>query len=110
MFYFGRYFMAGKDLQNREIFNARWKNPVARRAHRLITAVWGLVFVGEFVLRLILIYNLPAAVVLVVFPVALNCATILLIIWAFWYAYSIRERIKELIDADDQRVHSRKTQ
>ena len=93
MFYFGRHFMAGKDPQKREMFDARWKNPIARRAHRLITTAWGLVFVGEFVLRLTLVYNLPAPIVLVVSPVVLNLATILLIIWTFWYASRIRKRV-----------------
>jgi hypothetical protein len=92
MFYFGRYFMAGKDQQKREVYNARWHNPVARRAHRLITLAWGLVFVGEFLTRVIMVYYLPAPVVLVVSPIILSVATILLIIWTFWYAHRIRER------------------
>jgi hypothetical protein len=93
MFYFGRYFMAGKDPQKRETFNAGWKNAIARRAHRLVTALWGLVFLGEFVLRVILVYNLPAPTVIVLSPIVLNLATILLIIWTFLYASRIRKRV-----------------
>ncbi len=55
MFYFGRFFMAGKDPQKRETFNARWQNPVARRGHRLVTLVWGLVYAGEFLTRIIMV-------------------------------------------------------
>lgn len=93
MFYFGRHFMAGKDRQRREIFEARWQNPAARRAHRLVTAVWGLVYVAEFVVRVALVYRMPAAVVLGVSPFLTGFATIAVIVWTFWYARKVRERI-----------------
>jgi hypothetical protein len=41
MFYFGRYFMAGADLQRQARFNAAWQLPDVRFSHRLITSVWG---------------------------------------------------------------------
>ena len=93
MFYFGRFFMAGKDPQKREIYNARWQNPVARRGHRLITLVWGVVYVGEFLVRIIMVYSLSAPVVLIVSPFIIGFATIFTIIWTFWYAKKIRERL-----------------
>lgn len=93
MFYFGRYLMVGKDPEKRAAYDARWQNPIARRAHRFITAAWGIVFVGEFLLRVYLVYTLSVAAVLVVSPTILNGATIALIIWTFWYAHKIRERI-----------------
>jgi hypothetical protein len=93
MFYFGRFFMAGKDPQKRETFNARWQNPIVRRGHRLVTLVWGVVYVGEFLVRIILVYSLPAPVVLIVSPFIIGFATIFTIIWTFWHAKKIRERI-----------------
>jgi hypothetical protein len=96
MFYFGRYFMAGRDAQKRETFNARWRNPIARRAHRLVTATWGFVYVGEFVLRVVLVYNLPAAIVLAVAPFLTGLATVGAIVWTFWYAYRVRDRMDAL--------------
>lgn len=93
MFYFGRFFMAGKDLQKRETFNAEWQIPAARRGHRLITLVWGVVYVGEFLIRIIMVYNMPAPVVLIVSPFIIGFTTIFTIIWTFWYAKKIRERI-----------------
>jgi hypothetical protein len=85
--------MAGKDLQKRETFNASWQIPVVRRGHRLITLVWGVVYVGEFLVRIILVYSLPVPVVLIVSPFIIGFATIFTIIWTFWYAKKIRERI-----------------
>ncbi len=93
MFYFGRHFMAGKDRQRRNIFEARWQNPTARRAHRLVTTVWGLVYVAEFVVRVALVYRMPPAVVLGVSPFLTGFATIAVIVWTFWYAHKVRERI-----------------
>ena len=93
MFYFGRYFMAGRDDHRREIFNVRWHNPVGRRANRLITVTWGLVNVGEFVLRVALVYHLPAPVVLAITPFLTGLATVGTIIWTFWYAYKVRDRM-----------------
>ena len=93
MFYFGRYFMAGQDPHKREIFDAQWANPVARRAHRLITLVWGLVYVGEFTVRVVLVYRASAAVVLVIAPFLLGVTTIVTVIWTFWFADRVRARL-----------------
>ena len=93
MFYFGRYFLAGTDQQRRETFNARWHNPMVRRAHQLVTATWGLVYVGEFGLRVGLIFSLPTAVVLAIAPFMTGLATVGTIVWTFWYVRRIRDRV-----------------
>ena len=93
MFYFGRYFMAGRDTQRRDTFNARWQDPAVRRAHRLVTVTWGVVYVGEFVLRIALVYNLPAPVVLAIAPFLTGLVTIGAVVWTFWYARRVRNRI-----------------
>jgi hypothetical protein len=93
MFYFALYFMSAHDPQKREAINARWQNPIVRRAHRLVTAVWGIVYVGEFAVRTTFVYSLPAAVVLVVSPFLIGLATMCTIFWSFWYANKVRERI-----------------
>lgn len=93
MFYFGRYFMAGRDTQKRDTFNARWQDPAVRRAHRLVTGIWGLVFVGEFILRIALVYSLPAPVVLAISPFSTGLVTVGTIVWTFWYAYRVRNRM-----------------
>jgi hypothetical protein len=72
MFYFGRQFTAGNDPVKVAAFNATWQYPHARFVHRLITVVWGVAFVGEFLLRVLLVYTLPAATVLAVAPKVLT--------------------------------------
>lgn len=96
MFYFARYFVAGKDLVRRLAFNAQAEKPAPRRAYRLVTTAWGLVFVGEFMLRVALVYTSPAVVVLIVCPIVLGLATIVTIVWTFWYANRIGAEIVQL--------------
>ncbi|HET9281390.1 MAG TPA: VC0807 family protein [Candidatus Angelobacter sp.] len=90
MFYFSRYFVAGSDPQRQARFNAAWQFPEVRFCHRLITTVWGCVFVGELILRIVLIYNLPAALVLVISPILIGVLTIVTMIWAFSYGHRVR--------------------
>ena len=92
MFYFARYFIAGTDQVRQARFNAAWQFQEVRFCHRLITTVWGCAFVGELVVRLVLIYNLPAALVLVISPILLGLVTICTMIWAFAYGQRVRLR------------------
>ena len=64
-------------------FDARWQNPHVRYAHRLVTIVCGLLYTGEFVGRIILVYRVSAAVVLVVSPVVTGIGTVLAVLWTF---------------------------
>jgi hypothetical protein len=98
MFYFGRYFMAGTNSQRRRRFNAAWQLADVRFSHRLITSIWGCVFAGELILRIILIYDFSAATVLVLSPVLLGTLTIVTMIWTFGYAHRIRLRTSSQID------------
>jgi hypothetical protein len=92
MFYFGRHFIAGTDPQWQARFNSAWQLPQVRFAHRMITTVWGCAFVGELILRVILIYHASAATVLIVSPILLGTLTIVTMIWAFSYGRRVRLR------------------
>jgi hypothetical protein len=92
MFYFSRHFIAGTDPERQARFNAAWQFPEVRFCHRLITTVWGCVFVGELIIRLALINRLPAALVLVISPILLGVLTIVTMIWAFRYGHQVRLR------------------
>lgn len=92
MFYFSRYFIAGMDEERQVRFNASWQLPDVRFCHRLITTVWGCVFVGELLIRIILIYTLSAALVLIISPILMGTLTIVTMIWAFSYGHRVRLR------------------
>jgi hypothetical protein len=104
MFYFGRHFMAGDDPQRQARFDAAWQLPDVRFSHRLITGVWGCAYLGELAVRIILIYNVSPATVLVASPILIGTLTIVTIIWTFRYAHRVRLRV---IAQRDQ-VHSSK--
>jgi uncharacterized membrane protein len=92
MFYFARHFIAGADPERQARFNSGWQLPEVRFAHRLITTVWGCAFVGELILRIVLIYNASAATVLIVSPILLGTLTVVTMIWAFSYGHRVRLR------------------
>lgn len=90
MFYFGRQFTAGRDPASIAEFNAGWQREEFRRVARLITVVWGAMSVGEFLLRVALVYTMPAPVVLVVSPIVLGGLLIATIVWTFAYIRRMR--------------------
>jgi hypothetical protein len=96
MFYFGRHFEAGDDPAQRAQFDAHWQRPGVRRVHRLITGVWGAAFLGEFALRVALIYALSPAWVLVLSPVLLGAITIGTLTWTFAYVRLVRRRAEAM--------------
>lgn len=98
MFYFGRQFMTGGDPTRAARFNAQWRKPAVRRMHRLITVVWGVAFGGEFLVRVILVYTLPAYVVLAVAPFLTGAIVALTILWTLAY---VRRRLREGVTSDD---------
>ncbi len=91
MFYFARYFIAGEDSTRRTEFDRRARDPRFRQGFRIVTAVWGVVYVGEFVVRAALIYTVPAVIVLPMSPILLGAATIAAVAWTF----SFRRRLME---------------
>jgi hypothetical protein len=98
MFYFARHFIAGADTQRQARFNAAWRLPEVRFCHRLITTVWGCVFVGELILRIVLIYHVSAATVLIISPILIGVLTIVTMIWAFSYGHRVRLRALAQLD------------
>jgi hypothetical protein len=94
MFYFGRYFMAGRDPEAVARFDAGWQRPYFRFVNRTITAVWGAALTADFLVRVALVYALPAAAVLVVSPVVSGGIVIGTIVWTFAYARHASQRAR----------------
>ena len=84
MFYVGRQFTAHDKAQIEE-FNASWQYPAARRLFRVLTIVWGLGWVGEFVLRVVMVGTLSIEQVLAISPFVFNGIFIALITWNVAY-------------------------
>ena len=92
MFYFGRHFTAGRDPASIAEFDGGWQRLEFRHVTRLITVVWGVASLGEFLVRIGLVYTLPAAVVLVVSPIIMGGLLIATIVWTFAYIRRMRAR------------------
>jgi hypothetical protein len=98
MFYFGRHFMAAGDATKRRRYEAGWALPDVRFSSRLITIVWGSVYLGEFAIRVALILLVPVSWVLAISPLLLGSLTLATIVWTFRYAKRARERALPRID------------
>ncbi len=85
MFFLARYSAAGSDPAMCARYDQLWKNAGFRHMQRVITLVWGLVLVGEFTLRLALIYTVSPATVLAVSPIVMGIASLLTVIWTMRY-------------------------
>jgi hypothetical protein len=92
MFYIGRDFTAGHDPAKVAEFNAMGERPGARRVFRVMTAVWGLGWAGEFLLKIALVLALTIPQVLIIGPIESNGITIALILWTIRYANESRRR------------------
>lgn len=94
LFYFARQFVTERAPEKLASFDATWQDPLARSVHCTITLVWGCAFVGEFLLRVLLVVSLPHALVLAIAPLLLTGITLLTILWTIAYARSVSRRTK----------------
>ena len=92
MFYMMRQFVAGDDPVRLEWWNSLWQVPIFRAAQRLVTAVWGIAYLVEALLRIGFAEVLPPAQVVTISPVMAFGVMILLIIWTRRYMRSVRDR------------------
>jgi hypothetical protein len=92
MFYIGRQFSVGEDPAKIAEFNALWQSPGARLTFRVMTAVWAIGWLGEFALRVVMVWWLSTATVLAVSPFVFNGITIGLIAWTISYGRRRRQR------------------
>jgi hypothetical protein len=96
MYYFAQEFVAGNDPAKRAAMDAQYRQIAGVRAvHRRITVVWGIAYVGEFALRILLVLTLPTVVVIAISPIILTAITVATIAWTFAYANRARRRARE---------------
>ncbi len=92
MFYIGRQFAAGDDPVAIRNFDARWQYATARRAFRLMTAVWALGWLFEAGLRVVMVFTLSVAQVLAVSPILFTGITACLVLWTMTYVRRLKRR------------------
>ncbi len=92
MFYINRQFVAGEDPARIEWWNSLWEYPNFRAAQRLVTAVWGIVYLVEAALRVGFALVLPPAQVVTLSPLMAFAVLIALIAWTRRHLLAVRER------------------
>jgi hypothetical protein len=91
-FYIIRYFTTGNRPEQIATFNMAWQNPGFRTYIRNITIFWGLIYVIEFVIRLVMVYSMPVAQFLLISPFIFYGITIAGIAFTLGYARRLREQ------------------
>jgi hypothetical protein len=99
LFYFARYFAAGRHPVAIAEFNKGWERPGFRRVIRVMTLVWGASSLLEFGIRVALVYTLSPSVVLVVSPIVLGALVIGTIARTFAYGKRARARTQAMFGA-----------
>ena len=94
MFYVGRQMLAGNDPVRIQRFNENWQNPAARASHRLVTSVWGVALLGEFLVRLVLALTLPTTLAFSLGSTVMSITLAAAFLWTF--AYIARSRRKQV--------------
>lgn len=92
MFYIGRQFSVGSDPAKIAEFNTLWQSAGARHTFRVMTAVWAVGWLGEFALRVVMVWTLSVAQVLAMSPFVFNAITFGLIWWTISYGRRRRQR------------------
>lgn len=90
MFYFAREFVAGKDAKKRKEFTEILQHKRARNLFRLITLVWGIVYVVEFIVKIFIVYTFSISLTLIVSPISTYGFTFAALAWTFWYSKKFR--------------------
>ncbi len=91
MFYVGRQFSVGDDRAAIEAFDARWSVPGFRATFRVLTLVWAVGWIGEFALRVVMVWTLSIPEVLAISPFVFNGITLVLIAWTVAYVRRRRQ-------------------
>lgn len=92
MFYFGRSFSASGSAEAARRFDSLWQYPQFRRINRVLTIVWGIGYLLEAGVRVVLLQVLPITAFLAISQVLALAVTVLLMLWTVRYVRTARAR------------------
>lgn len=92
LFYIMRQFVAGDDRARLDWWESLWAIPDFRAAQRLVTAVWGVVYLLEALLRVGFALTLSPSQVVAISPVMAFGALIALVAWTRRHMLALRAR------------------
>lgn len=108
-FYMLRQLLTGDDPTRGAMFDAYWRYPYVRTASRVMTAVWGVVMLGEFALRIGMVLVLPVAVVLAASYVSMMAISLVLGVWNLAYGARVLRQLgstTQPVEADDRALET----
>ncbi|MFG2482810.1 MULTISPECIES: VC0807 family protein [Streptomyces] len=85
MFYFGRKFATDGTPESTAWWNGLWQYEGFRTTLTRMTLVWGLAYVAESVVRIVLAYTLPTETMVVVSPIMIYAVLGALGVWTAMY-------------------------
>lgn len=102
MFYFGRKFATDGSPAGQAAWESFWpKSPTFRRSTRVMTVVWGVVFLAEAGVRVGAAYTLPITTVAGLSAVVPLVVVGLLMAWTFFYGARTRPRSRAEVQTAD---------
>jgi hypothetical protein len=100
LFYIIRSIMTQNDAQRMARFNADWAFPQFRSCYRMMTVVWGCVTLIHLMVLVVLVFNLPISLMLMVGPI-LNYGVIIPV--AHWNTVYLRKNQRVIAQLRQQR-------
>lgn len=91
-FYIIRYFTVGNDEAQMLAYNTAWKFASFRGYIRTVTFLWGFIYTVEFLVRLLMIYTLSIAQVLLYSSIIFYALTVLASVATFRLGARLRKR------------------
>jgi hypothetical protein len=92
MFYIIRYFATADDPAKSLVFDRRWQYPAFRRYFRVVTLVWGVTYIAELPVRLLLVFRLSIQRYLAVAPAIFYVLLFILIGFSIIYSRRLMAR------------------
>jgi|GEM_PF-4224589 len=96
-FYFARQISVGRDPDRQREFNNFWQLAEVRFVSRATSLVWGVALVGEFGIRVLLVYSLPAAAVIASSTVIFMTISLGTMLWTVVYGSRKLRRIRQQV-------------
>ncbi|MER7499411.1 VC0807 family protein [Nonomuraea pusilla] len=90
MFYFGRKFGTDGTDEGLARWNDLWQYAGFRRVQRVLTVVWGVAYLAEAAVRVVLAYTLPTSTMVLISTVLPIAVTAGLVTWTITYARRAR--------------------
>jgi hypothetical protein len=98
-FYLGRQFVTGNLPERVLRYDAAWEAvPYMRTVLRTSTAVWGIAFLLEVAVRLVLVFRVSTRQALAFGPIVFYSTMLSVIAWTVFYTRRTRPRIEAMLD------------